>query len=480
MIPWFDEGPDPHPRLTLATLALLLCAAAAAQPAMDPSPDRTTAEIRYRLDYGLWGDRIRALYDLGELGPSATPLLAYAAEDADWQVRLTAAHFLGKVGEDSIPALANLAGSEPCPYVRVSALKWLDSLGPAGHSRYAHLLTPDDQALIAILPDHYGTQRMGRAVAIDPPDGDLSSSFLNGGIDLRVCASSERSGHKHPPPAANQRETPSVSAPEEPSSPEALPDAAALLKVPLPENPEVKGPEPTHRTAEIDTLITPAGSAESLPLNPAGWTAQIPPGQTQYAATPERRLSATDLSGRSIGQKETFPQGTSGRQEQVLQTETDYAAVPERSLSAMELPGPPIGSSERLPKGAALPTHEAPETAAPGLAPDAGIGKTAEDPVPALIARLALPDPRARARAADELGKRGLAAKQAVRPLRAALKDQDRRVRASAALALGGIGIGGMKVVTDLKRALRDPDEDVRFSARLALDRLGYRAFRPR
>jgi hypothetical protein len=456
-----------------AAFALLLCAAAAAQPVADHSPDRTSAEIKYRLDYGLWGDRIHALYDLEGLGPRALPLLSYATEDADWQVRLTAVHFLGKAGPDAVPALAGLTEAEPCPFVRISALKWLSGLGETGRARYAQLLTPDDQALISALPDHYGTERMGRAIVIDPPDGEMTSSFLNGGIDLRVCASSERSGHRHQPPASSASAAAPAPAPEEAPAPETLPDAKTLLKRLEPENPIAGSPGQRRHAAEPDAMLTPTGTAQRFPLTTGTWSAQTPQSDVDYATVPERSLAATDLPSRIIGQSERFPQTGPGWSEQEPQTGVDYATVPARSLAATDLPGRDLGPREELPKGQAMPWREKPETKAPGLAPDVGTGKLERDPVPTLIARLSLTDPRTRARAADELGKYGAAAKQAVRPLRRALKDRDRRVRASAALALGSIGVSNQGIIADLKRTLHDRDEDVRFSARLALDRLG-------
>ena len=441
----------------LAALAALLGAVADAQSVADRSPEPTLAAIQFRLDYGLWGDRIHALYALGELGPQALPLLSYATEDADWQVRLTAVHFLGKAGPDAAPALAGLARDEPCPFVRISALKWLSGLGDEGRARYAELVTFEDQARLDMLPDRFGTERMGRAITIDPPDGEMTSRFFNGGIDLRVCASSERSGRRHraltsssggpapdaapvepPAPVSLSTEVLAAASPRLQAPAESLPDAQALPERPEPARSIGDSPEPGRRNAELDALLAPTGPAERFPETSAGWSGPLPQTRTDYAAVPERRLAETDLP--------------------------DHAAGPR----------------ERLPQGPALPSREASETASPGLAPDAGIGKPENDPLPVLIARLSLPDPRTRARAADELGQRGAAARQAVRLLRGALKDPDRRVRASAALALGDIGVLGRRVVAGLERALRDPDEDVRFSARLALERLRSRSLRRR
>lgn len=104
---------------------------------------------------------------------------------------------------------------------------------------------------------------------------------------------------------------------------------------------------------------------------------------------------------------------------------------------------------------------------------DAGTGRERVDPIPGLLIALASPTPRARALAADELGRQGASAAKAVGPLRAALADPDARVRASAALALGGVGVCEPGLL-DALRALRlDKNADVRLSASLALARLG-------
>lgn len=131
----------------------------------------------------------------------------------------------------------------------------------------------------------------------------------------------------------------------------------------------------------------------------------------------------------------------------------------------------PRAPPESLPPGPAAPESAARERPAGAIVADAGTGKPELDPVPGLIERLADADPRRRARAADELGKRGLSARKAVPALRKALADRDRRVRASAALALGSAGAGASAVERELRAALRDRDEDVRFSAALALER---------
>lgn len=103
---------------------------------------------------------------------------------------------------------------------------------------------------------------------------------------------------------------------------------------------------------------------------------------------------------------------------------------------------------------------------------DAGTGRAPIDPVPGLIADLASPEPRARALAADELGRRGPDAVGAYGALHAALSDPDPRVRASAALALGGLGVDDRRLRESLTALLLDKDMDVRLSSKTALARL--------
>ena len=88
-------------------LAVLLSGLSTAAVA---APSEADIESRMRLlDFGLWNNRINALYDAGDMGVDGLPLLRYASDDADWQVRLTAAHFMGKLGLAAAPALGEIA-----------------------------------------------------------------------------------------------------------------------------------------------------------------------------------------------------------------------------------------------------------------------------------------------------------------------------------------------------------------------------------
>ena len=81
--------------------------------------------------------------------------------------------------------------------------------------------------------------------------------------------------------------------------------------------------------------------------------------------------------------------------------------------------------------------------------------------------------PRFRARIADELGRRGAEAEQALPALSLALNDPSSRVRASAALAMGNIGGNTIALQPLLTALLQDKNPDVKMSAETALSRLG-------
>ncbi|MFI5347330.1 MAG: HEAT repeat domain-containing protein [Elusimicrobiota bacterium] len=435
-------------------LALLLAAVLvlpAAARALDAPPSEKRLEgLRRILDFGLWNNRINALYALGEEKRDALPLLDYAADDADWQVRLTAVHFLGKLGPAAAPALGRIGRDEPCPNVRISALRWISGLGPSGTVQ----MTPEDERLLESVPDRYGTERMGKPLAVDPPD-DMNAYFFNGGEDLRVCASSERAGRRPGavsesaradaeeapvdfpvrtppvPPRAPNKEAESAS-PSPPSAGEtAGAPFVALRKIYAPPAPPT--PEQKRADAQLDAILTP-GSPETLPPGPPGAEASEP-------AAPGGR----------------------------------FESASKRTLAASGVPAADARPRESFPAGPPAPERAAPAAAEGAIVADMGTGKPENDPIPALIVQLSSPDPRRRARAADELGKRGAAAATAVAALRRRLDDRDRRVRASAVLALGSMASASDGTDVDLRRALRDKDEDVRFSARIALERLESR-----
>jgi hypothetical protein len=166
-------------------------------------------------------------------------------------------------------------------------------------------------------------------------------------------------------------------------------------------------------------------------------------------------------------------------------TTTQAPSLAQTSLRRGE-PDIPFGAAAHAseifpqgPHGAAPPATPAPDVA---LAQDHGRPKPKHDPLPELIRTLRQGDAAARARAADEAGKRGPRAAAAGPALLEDLRHPDPRVRASAALALGNIGAAADSAVPALVRALKDPSEDVQGSAAMALGRLGTprarRAFR--
>lgn len=108
-----------HVAIVLGAATLFAGTAAAAE-----------SETARLLRTGNWNERVHAVHTAGETGAEDVALLGYAADDADWQVRLTAAHFLGRA--KAAPALGRVLTYEPCRHVRLTALHWLGSLGPAG------------------------------------------------------------------------------------------------------------------------------------------------------------------------------------------------------------------------------------------------------------------------------------------------------------------------------------------------------------
>jgi hypothetical protein len=453
------------------------------------------------LDYGLWNNRVQTLYDLGEEGRGGLPTLIYASDDADWQVRLTAVHFMGKLGAPAAPALGEIVRVEPCPFVRVSALRWLTGMGPAGRGILKDVMSPEDAAEMESIPDRFGTERMGKPLVVDAPGGTMTAEFFDHGLDLRVCASSEYANRRKrvraparvlataAAPVAVRREEPPRPDSFEPvvtppvrigklpvKKPERLPDSPPAAPVAMI---EVQVPNPGPRESERRSP-----GPEASGSRPAGAPEDFPPAEPSAPSAariaspgpkvPQRRTSSPELDILlSAKAPETLPPGGPGLEPRAASAvEGHSAAAPERRALAAAPPRAPLPARESFPAAGPGIHHEQSEPGAASLVDDAGTGKPENDPVPELIKRLSAPEPRARARAADELGKRGAAALPAVPALRRALKDRDRRVRASAVLALGGVAGAVEGVDGDLRRALRDKNEDVRFSAVIALQRL--------
>lgn len=411
------------------------------------------------LDYGLWNNRVQALYDLGDEGKEALPLLVYSSDDADWQVRLTAVHFMGKIGPAAAPALGEIVRVEPCPNVRVSALRWLTGMGPAGRDILKDVMTPEDEREMESLPDRFGTERMGKPLVIDAPGGAMTAEFFDHGPDFRVCASSEyanrRKRRRAPAPAPVARAAPA------PAPEAAVPPDDSFEPV---STPPVRSGKPAAR------------APERLPDAPPGTPVAVIEAEPPLPADAETKRSRPSLEmadARAPGVPETMPKAGPGFEPRETPAPREVPPEkPERRAVAAAAPRAPLPPAETMPAAGPGLHREPTERGEAALVADAGTGKPENDPVPELIRRLSASEPRTRARAADELGKRGAAALPAVPALRRALKDRDRRVRASAVLALGGVGGSVEGVADDLRRALRDKNEDVRFSAVIALQRL--------
>jgi hypothetical protein len=500
----------------LRALWVLLLAAPCGAAEIDALPPKALIHV---LDHGLWHDRVRALYAVGNLGEDGLPLLRHASDDADWQVRLSVVHFLGKAGEASIPDLGRFAREEHCPHVRLSALRWLAYFGGPAQDEYESSITPEDSKLMGIIPERYGNAKMGKPQTVDPPEGFMTQSFFNGGVDLRVCASSEHTGWggvggddpADPSPKRKRRgegEAPAAVAVH------AAPKAPATVPAPAPDD-DYSGPKPPPPAPENERP-----PVEYLPPGyPPPWRGPAEKPAARPEAPPERVLDGAEISAALA--KQNLPKGPAAparRQAPPVSTELvsvdgppalEPAAVKQALEKEALPPGPPapargetersparqedaparalkpavvravprsLGEKEAMPRGEAAPESSVlPVEAAAGLVADAGAPKAENDPLPVLLEQLRAKEGRQRARAADELGRRPKAGAPAVAALSAALADRDRRVRASAALALGNIARPDEKLRRALRRLLKDADADVRFSAHMALQRLSSR-----
>lgn len=129
----------------------------------------------------------------------------------------------------------------------------------------------------------------------------------------------------------------------------------------------------------------------------------------------------------------------------------------------------PVKSRESLPAIPLTPRREMPESQGDVEVDFKALSFNA---LPDLIKLLKHKSPMVRARAADELGRRGDEAARAVPALIETLSDRSSRARASAALALGNIGGDAPKLRALLTPLLEDKNPDVSMSAKTALSRL--------
>ena len=461
--------------MTLLAAAMLLLALPASSGTIEVSelkPRSRLEEIRLMLDYAIWNPRVSAVYDLGDLGPDALPLLVYAVDDADWQVRLTAVHFLGKAGPGAVEPLFDVARFEPCPHVRLLALRGLSKLGREGAALYREVLTPEDEEQLARMPK---TKVMGRTVVIDAPQGDMTKEFFDGVmVDPRVCASSERAGRlrKHLKwPRGKERKDWSkeiVVTPEVTVGRDLRREAFEREEREYAEKERRMTAKERGDKRALDELF--ASNEKTNGIN----TKTEKTEKTEKTARNDERIES---NGKRIkGMAEVMPKHGPGFGDRVVENgAADYLAAARPELRRKNIEEPlkrNDATAETMPLGPPGIEHELAANGAADVNDDKGTGKIPYDPLQDLMRRLKSPEARVRARAADELGKRGRSASAAAPALRKALKDKDRRVRASAALALGSAGTGLSGVETDLERARRDKDEDVRFSASVALRRL--------
>lgn len=408
-----------------AALAVLLAAAAGAQP---------LPQERMLRD-GTWNQRIHATSSLGSLGARGLPLLSYAAHDADWQVRMTAAHEMGRVGRPALKQLEAVLREEPCRHVRLTAVHWLGVLGPEASEALRRSLG-DESAMVRLMGRYWLQKQNAKTPPADAPEETAASDE-----DLKACAASVAPGRapwadaNEPVPALAAPGAPQLDEPVVTKDPEFPPSATAAAARPAP---PAAGADYAkigrERLKELDELLTPAekGEAETLPKGRPAMSQRAEPDSAgaEFAGTP--RAAA--------------PKGS---------------VAAKRAATAETMPASPAGFGERA----------APETSGADLAADAGTGKMAADPLPALLAYLKNRDAAVRARAADELGRRGTP--EAVAALTAALKDEAARVRAGAAIALGNVGPAADGSVPALVAALKRGPEEVTWSAALALGRIG-------
>ncbi len=404
-------------------LVVLLSARASAQP----------IQQERMLRDGNWNQRIHATSSLSSMGPRGLPLLSYAAHDADWQVRMTAAHEMGRVGRPALKALETVLREEPCRHVRLTAVHWLGVLGPEASDILRRSLG-DESAMVRLM-GRYWLKKQNAKPTDDAPEEATAASDE----DLKACAASATPGRApwagEAVPATGDSEVPQRNEVVVTKDPEFLRSTEAL---------PVRAPPPTgnadyaklgrERLKELDELLTPAekGEPESMPKGRPGFGER---------ATPD--TAGADFAA-------------------VSRKKTATAAVALKSTQAAQtMPAAPSGFGERA----------APETSGADLVADAGTAKLENDPLPVLLAYLKDADAAKRARAADELGRRGTP--EAISALSAALKDKTPRVRASAAIALGNIGAPADASIPALVAALKRGPEEVTWSAALALGRIG-------
>jgi hypothetical protein len=435
--------------LSRGPLLLLLLCAGPAFPA--PTPHEEAAGDIVHLRTGEWNERVHATHELGELGDPGLPGLRLAAEDADWQVRMTAVHLMGRLGEAAVPDLAEILRTEPCRHVRLTALHWLGAIGGPRASEALRAGLGDESGMVRLMGRYWLDKTAGKSEAGFNPDTSAAVSE-----DLKSC---ETSPEPRRAPWADARRKPAAPAPDDGSDEIVVTPDPVVKAAKSPRAAEVRAPE----------TLPEAASAPSRPATATEGAPQSRPLSRQRLKELDALLSPDENSPENLpGAGSLLPRAKSPAAEVAAlapdQRSGPNAAVaaPRARSAAESFPAAPPGLPERVSK-----------TSGAEIVPDAGTGKAETDPLPPLLKLLADADPAKRARAADELGKRGARAASAAPALTVALKDEDKRVRASAALALGNLGAAADAAVPALVAALKRGPEEVGWSAAVALGRIG-------
>ncbi|MDE2512053.1 MAG: HEAT repeat domain-containing protein, partial [Elusimicrobia bacterium] len=310
---------------------------------------RQAAEEVRVLREGDWNERVHATHELGDLGADGLPGLRVAAEDADWQVRMTAVHLMGRVGEAAVPDLARVLRSEPCREVRLTALHWLGAIGGEKASEALRGGLSDESGMVRLMGRYWLDKSAGR------PEGAEPDAAAAEDEDLKFC---EASPEPRRAPWASEKRTAPKATDDDSGSHVVTPDpprpaVAPTALVPTEAAKKAAGNDASdrERLKELDALLSPDSGKDGDALS----------------AAPARRSPRAELTER----KERKP-------------------------------------PESMPRGApGLPPRPPTETAGAAIMPDAGTGRPQNDPFPALLKLLKDSDPAKRARAADDLGKRG-------------------------------------------------------------------------
>jgi HEAT repeat protein len=340
--------------------------------------------------------------------------------DGNWNQRIHATSSLGALGERGLPLLS-YAAHDADWQVRMTAAHEMGRVGRPALKLLETVLREEPCRHVRLTAVHWlGVLGPEASDALRRSLGDESAMVrLMGRYWLKKQNAQSPPAEAPEETAASEEDLKACAASASPgrapwATGEALPSLAGADEPQLEERVITKDPE-----------ILPSTAA--TPARPAP-----PPGDAEYAKLGRERLKELD----------------------------ELLAPAER------------GTPETLPKGApGFGERPAPETKGADFMTDAGTAKLENDPLPALLAYLKAPDAAKRARAADELGRRGTP--EATAALTATLKDKAPRVRASAAIALGNIGAAADAAVPALVAALKRGPEEVTWSAALALGRIG-------